>query len=196
MIQFRALLTCLAFAALGACLPVTSKVPVGTTMGFRQDQALLGTWRAQAEKDDKPAYVHILANDDQTMSAVVISPPEDKNGGDWSVYRLQAATLGSNRVLNVQEQFANGKPSEGPLASEHIILLYRASGPGRITLYQMDDKALAAAIRAGEIAGEIEPGESGDVRLTAEAGALDKFMSTPRAAALFSKALVTLTRIP
>lgn len=196
MIRFRALLTCLAFVALGACLPVTSKVPVGTTAGLKLDPALLGTWKAQAEKEDKPAYVHILANDDQTMSAVLISPPEEKNGGDWSVYRLRAATLGSNRILNVQEQFANGKPSEGPLAAEHIVLLYKASGPGRITLYQMDDKAAAAAIRAGEIAGEVEPGENGDVHLTADAAALDKFMSTPRAAALFSKTLVTLTRVP
>jgi hypothetical protein len=58
----------------------------------------------------------------------------------------------------------------------------------------MDDKAMAAAIRAGEIAGEIEPGENGDVRITAGEPALDTFLRTPRATRLFSKVLVTLTR--
>jgi ABC-type molybdate transport system substrate-binding protein len=61
-------------------------------------------------------------------------------------------------------------------------------------LYQMDDKVVADAIRAGEIAGDIEPGDNGDVHITASQPALDAFMKTPRAAKLFSKALVTLTR--
>jgi hypothetical protein len=110
------------------------------------------------------------------------------------VYRLRVATLGANRIINAQESFANGKPSEGALAELNTLLLYHASGPNKIVLYQMDDKAAADAIRAGEIAGDIEPGDNGDVHITASEPALDNFMKTPRAAKLFSKALVTLTR--
>jgi hypothetical protein len=155
---------------------------------------LLGTWRAVASDQDAPAYIHILGNEDGTMTAVVITPADKENPGDWSVYALRAATLGANHLLNAQETIANGRPSSGPLAQEHVLLAYRAMAPGKIGLYRMDDHAAAAAIRAREIQGEVEPGENGDVRIIAPAPALDRFMGTPRAARLFSKLLVTMVR--
>ena len=51
-----------------------------------------------------------------------------------------------------------------------------------------------AAVKANEIAGTVDPGEDGDVHITANAKALDKFLASPRGAALFSKPLVTMTR--
>ncbi|HEY1961916.1 MAG TPA: hypothetical protein VGG69_05830 [Rhizomicrobium sp.] len=185
----------IATLALCACLPVTSKVEVGTTVGFKPDPALLGTWRARDADTDTPVYVHILGKEDGSMTAVLVTPPYKQNLGDWSIYALRAATLGTNHILNAQEQIANGKPSSGPLATQPVLLLYRTSGGGKLTLYQLDDKATAAAIRAGEIAGEIDPGDTGDVRITASAAALDKFFASARAAKLFSKVLVTLTRL-
>ncbi len=192
--RFIPYMAALAALALTACLPVTSKVPVGTSLGFKVDPALLGTWKATGPDGGEPAYVHILGNDDGTMTAVLITPPQKENPGDWSVYRLRVATLGANHVINAQESFANNKPSDGPLAELNTLLLYRSSGPNKIVLYQMDDKATADAIRAGDIAGDIQPGDNGDVHITAGEPALDAFMKTPRAAKLFSKALVTLTR--
>lgn len=181
--------------ALAACLPVTSRVPVGSAVGFKPDPALLGTWKAHDAETDTPVYVHILGNEDGSMTAVLVTPPHLQNLGDWSIYTLRAATLGTNQILNVQEQFANGKPSSGPLATQNILLLYRATGGGTLVLYQMDDKATAAAIRDRAVVGEIDPGEDGDVRITASEPALDKFFASPRAAKLFSKPLVTLTRV-
>lgn len=183
-----------ASALLGACLPVTTRVPAGSTIGFKIDPVLVGTWRGVASDQDIPAYVHILGNDDGTMTAIVVTPAFKENQGDWSVYKLRAATLGVNHILNAQEVSANGKTSEGPLAQEHVLLAYRIQSHDNIGLYHMDDHATAAAIRAGEIAGEIEPGETGDVRITAAEPALDRFLGTPRAARLFNKLLVTLTR--
>lgn len=183
-----------AAALLVACLPVASKVPAGSTIGFKPDPALLGTWRAISSDQDAPAYVHILGGDDGTMTALVVTPPYKDNPGDWSVYKLRAARLGANHILNAQEWIANGKTSEGSLTEQHVLLAYRIEGPGKIELYRMDDQATAAAIRAGEIAGEIEPGENGDIRITAPPSALDRFMATPRAARLFSKLLVRMSR--
>ena len=186
----------IAASALAACLPVTSKVAVGTSVGFKPDPALLGTWKARGDNaDDAPAYVHILGNDDGTMTAVLVTPPHKQNLGEWSTYTLRAATLGANHIVNAQEQIANGKVSSGPLATEHVLLLYRQSGRGTVTLYHMEDKATTAAIRAHDIAGEIEPGQSGDIHVTAGEPALDKFFASPRASKLFSKPLVTLTRV-
>jgi hypothetical protein len=180
---------------LAACLPVTSKVPVGSTVGLKPDPALLGTWKARDANGDEPAYVHFIGNNDGTMTALLVSPPQKENLGEWSAYALRVATLGENHIVNAQEVIANGKPSDGPLAQQQVLLLYRATGRGNITLYVMDDKATAAAIKAGAIAGEIDPGENGDVRITAGEPALDNFMRTPQAAKLFGKALVSLTRI-
>ncbi len=184
-----------AILLVAACLPVTSKVPVGSTAAFRPDPALLGTWKARDPDGDSPAYLHFIGNEDGTMTALLVTPPQNENLGEWSAYAVRVATLGANHIVNAQEVIANGKPSDGPLAQENMLLLYRATGRGTIALYIMDDKAAAAAIKAGAIAGEVDPGENGDVRITAGEPALDNFMRTPQAAKLFSKALVSITRV-
>ena len=183
-----------ASALLGACLPVTTRVPAGSTMGFKVDPVLVGTWRGVASDQDTPAHIQILGNDDGTMTAVVVTPADKGTRGDRSIYRLRAAALGANHILNAREVSLIGKADTGPLTREHVLLAYRVEARGKIGLYRMDDEATAAAIRAGEIAGEIEPGETGDVRITATEPALDRFLGTPRAARLFNKLLVTLTR--
>jgi hypothetical protein len=187
-----ALLTMLGLAA---CLPVSSKTPVGITVGFKPDPALLGTWKARdPDGGGAPAYIHFLGNDDGTMTAILVEPPQKENQGEYSVYRLRVATLGANHIVNAQEVTNNGKPAEGPMTDENVLLLYRSDNKGSVTLYQMDDKAIAALIKAGAIAGEVEPGEEGDVRITADAKSVDAFMRTERASRLFSKPLVTMTK--
>jgi hypothetical protein len=193
----RAFVAAAAALLLTACLPVTTKVPVGTTVGFKPDPMLLGTWRARGTNEKEGASnLTFLANNDGTMTAVLVTPPHDHWGGEWGAYELHAATLGANHYLNAREIIANGKiDHESPLTKRNIVLLYRAAGRGRIEIYQMDDKAAAAAIKAHEIAGDIEPGQDGDVHITADEPALDAFMRSSRAAAMFTKPLITMTRV-
>jgi len=195
MTVIRIGLTLIVAALLAACLPVSSKVPAGTTVGFKPDPVLLGAWKGRGENDDNPTYLHFVGNDDGSMTAIIVSPPRKENPGEWSAYSLRVARLGANHVVNARELSNNGKPAGGPGAEQNMLLMYRAGKGGTLTLYIMDDKAVAAAIKAGEIAGEVEQGQDGDVHITADAAALDAFLKTPRAAALFSKPLVTLTRV-
>jgi hypothetical protein len=74
-------------------------------------------------------------------------------------------------------------------------LLYRSGPHGTVDLYQMDEKLAADAIRAHRIAGQVDPGQDGDVHITADEPALDRFMATPEAAALFIKPMVRMTRV-
>lgn len=179
-----------------ACLPVTSKVPVGTSVGFKPDPRLLGTWLARDKDEDAPSYIHFLGGKDGTMTALVVTPPHGDNLGEWSEYRLRAATLGMNHFINAQEVAVNGdSDKDSSLARENILLLYRMGRHGSIELYLMDEKAAAAAIRAHRIAGQVDPGQNGDVHITADEPALDQFMATPEAAALFIKPMVRMTRV-
>ena len=196
MRRYMLALASLAMLALAACLPVSSKVPVGSTVGFKPDPALLGSWKARDPAGGgSPGYIHFLGNEDGSMTAVLVDPGQPGNAGDYSVYRVRVAALGANHILNVEEVNNNGKASDGPMAEMNMLLLYRLEGKSKLTLYQMDDKAVAALIKSGAIAGDVEPGQDGDVHITADAAALDTFMRTPRAGQLFNKALVTLTRL-
>lgn len=185
-----------AAAFVTGCLPVTSKVPAGSTVGFKPDPELLGTWigHGLGSDDKEPAYLHFLANDDGTMTALIVSDPMKENHGEWSEYRLRAALLGGTHVLSVQEVSNNGTPSHDTLAQQFMLMSYRNDRNGAVTLFIMDDKAAAAAVKANEIAGTVDPGEDGDVHITADAIALDKFLASPRGAALFTKPLVIMTR--
>src|ERR1700760_1846135 len=95
----------LRFAVLGcaalfvaACLPVTTKHPVGTTTGFKQDPSIVGLWKVEPQKgseNDKQEYLAFLnAEEDGAMTAVMIAPGKDT--GDWGAYNLKPTTLGQN----------------------------------------------------------------------------------------------------
>ncbi len=189
------------FAVLGlaalfvaACLPVTTKNPVGSSAGFKPDPALIGLWKGHGEdEDDQDGYFYFLRNEDGSITAILITPGKETD--DWGTFTLQTATLGANHLMNVHEGLKNGQPNDEELAKANIPLLYRVERDGKLTLALLDDEAAAAAVKAGKIQGTIEPGTSGDVRITAEPAAQDAFFATKEGAALFSKKLVTLTRV-
>jgi hypothetical protein len=189
----------LAAAALivAACLPVTTKNPVGTTAGFKQDPALIGVWKAEPDKnnkDDKPGYLAFLnAEESSAMTAVMIAPGKD--AGDWSTYKLKLATLGTNHFINAWGVLNNGRPADEAEAKADIPLLYRFGKDGKLTLYLLDEDATRAAIKTGKIKGEIEPGDTGDVHIIAEPKALDTFFASKEGAALFVKPLIVLDRV-
>src|ERR1700742_1159249 len=114
------------FAVLGmaalfvaACLPVTTRNPVGTSAGFIQDPSIVGVWKVEPQKDDtdnKQGFIAFLnAEDDGAMTAVMVAPGKDT--GDWGSYNLKLATLGQNRFINARTATNNGKPAEGDEAA-------------------------------------------------------------------------------
>jgi len=190
----------LAAAALfvAACLPVTTKNPVGSTVGFKQDPALVGLWKVEPEKDnkdeDKPGYIAFLnAEEDGTMTALMIAPA--KGAGDWGSYRLKPSTLGANHYLNAWPVMNNDHAADPDEAKTDYLLLYRFEKDGRLMLYLLDEDATRAAITAGKIEGQIDPGSMGDVHITAEPKALDAFFAGKKGAALFVKPFAVMDRM-
>jgi len=198
MIAIRILVLCGAALFVAACLPVTTKHPVGSTAGFKPDPALLGLWKGHGDDRDpgepaEDAYFAFLRSGDGAITVILITP--EKDGDDWGTFHVEAATLGANHFMNVHGELKNGKPDDDSLSKENILFLYSLGADGKLTLTLLDEKATAAAIMAGRIAGTVDPGSMGDVHITAEPAALDAFFATKEGAALFSAKFVTLTKL-
>lgn len=192
-----------------ACLPVTSKTPVGTTVGLGADPALIGTWKVipdkrpdkrkdNAQDGNEPGFIHFILAKDGTITALTVSSgtagDAAKSHGEWSVFAATTAQLGQNHILNVHETSENGEASKEEDAN-NIPILYRFGRGGKLTLYLIDEKQAKAAIAAGKIEGTVEAGDYGDVTLTAPADKLDAFFASEDGAALFKEELIALKRV-
>jgi len=176
--------------ALGGCLPVTSKVPVGTTAGLKNDAALYGTWKGKNPDDKKQrdGTFHFMRAKDGGFDVMVVMAEGGSDDG-WTAFTARTATLGANRFLNAVMTYDKNEPVAGGLKNASIPLLYVVKGR-TLTLHLMDEDKTKDAIKAGKIEGTIESGTMGDVILTAGPKDLDAFMARPEAARLFKPMLV------
>jgi len=187
---------CLGLAALllAACLPVTTDHPVGSTVGFKPDPALIGLWKGRGDsKDDKDGYFAFLRNEDGSMTAMLVTFESD--GDQWNVYEADVATLGTNHIMSVRLKSEDGKPANEEDARQIIPIRYDIGKDGKLTLSLLDDKATTAAIKAGRIKGTAREGSEDDCHITADPKELDAFFATKEGAALFSAKLVVLTKV-
>ena len=190
---FRVLIF-LALGVLAGCYPPTTDHPVGTSVGLKQDPLLVGLWHAKGKGDDRGTWFHFIPMLDGTITAIMVQDG-DKPDGDWSVVTMTTALVGANHIMNARMTFADGKADTEDLAHGNIPLLYRVDGRGRIELRLMNEDATKAAIKAGAIAGSVEPGQYGDAKITADPKALDAFMGSKEGAALFTESFMLLSKM-
>lgn len=178
-----------------ACLPVTTEAPLGTTVASGMASPLLGTWKGQAGDDEGgPSYFHILPAADGAATVLAVMPAHGKDTGGWSEFAVRATTLGSYRYLNVRSISSDGKPAGKDEAARNIPVLYKIRH-GTLTLYLIGEKAAKDAIESGRIEGTIEPGDYGDMTLTAAPEKLDAFFASKDGAMLFTEKLATLKKV-
>ncbi len=189
----------LAAAALfvAACLPVSTKNPVGTTAGFKQDASIVGVWKVEPEKDEPDNKLGVLAflnaSDEDAMTAVLLAPA--KGAGDWGSYNLKLATLGENHFMNAWAATNDGRAADKDEAATDVPVLYRLGKDGKLTLWLLDEDKARAVIKSGKLKGEVGQGSMGDVRITAEPAQLDKFFASKEGAALFVKPFAVMDRV-
>lgn len=183
----------LAALSLSACVSV--KEPIGTSTGYVNDPALRGTWLSVPDDGKAPAYVHVLLNDDSTMTVIGVSQGNDKDKASWGELSLTTVRLGSNHYMNVREISEDGKPKDDNTAAAASIPLLYAIHADTLSLYSLDEKKVADAIRAHRIEGTVEKTQFGDtVSITADGPHLDAALIKPDAAALFEP-VMTLKRV-
>ena len=205
----RAALAIACTLLLAGCLPVTSTTSVGTTAGLGADEALIGTWIGRSEdqpgndqKDKSTVYFHFVPakpQDTPAIIAVEVGCSNNKCDKEIDLYELRTAKLGDNKFIDVLKFSDINKGVDADNASDNglnggsVPVLYKFGKHHTLTLYLLDEDKVKAAIQAGKIAGTVEPGDYGDVKITADAAALDAFMATRDAAKLF-KVFVVLKR--
>ncbi len=176
------------------CLPVTTKSPIGATVGSKPDPALYGVWRGAPEKKgDAPAFI-IFVKDADGSTTAILSASSDSKEGDWQEFLVKPVEMGGHTFMSVRETRVNGAVADDELAGEQIPLLYIVKN-NSLKLIMLDEKKTADAIKSGALAGVVEPGEYGDVEITADAPTLDNFFQTPAGVALFSGQPIDMKRV-
>jgi len=177
---------------LTACLPVSSSSQLGTTVSPAPAPLLTGMWKGRLGTASA-AYIAIYPAHDGMRKIVVLAPPTPNDEGGSMVLEARAAMLGGNTYLDAREIDDGRKAPEAKLA--HVPVLYRISGDGFLAIYLIDEKAARMSIEKGAIAGTVEPGEFGDVRITADPVTLDRFFASNAGRALFTRPLGILQRV-
>lgn len=182
-----------AFLTLGLSACVSLPHPIGTSVGFKNDPALAGLWYGKSDKEDNDAgYYHVLLNADDTMTLVgVAAHTASPEKGGWAVLTATTVVLGGNHYINGRELFEDGKPKDDAIVYSGY---YSLSGDV-VTIYALDDRKVAAEVKAHHIAGTVTQGRFGqDVAITASAADVDKWLSSPGAPGLFAP-LFSLRRV-
>jgi len=176
-----------AFAALSLSACVSLKEPVGTSVGFKNDPALEGLWVGHSEHDTSITYVHVLLNDDDTMTAVGVTPRHDKDKAAWGTLEMTTVRLGGNTYLNERETGDDGKPPKED-DSKAVSALYRIDGD-TLTVFMFDSEKVAKDVDAGRIAGVVHRADKDNlvqtVEVTADGPALDAWLARSDAPKLF-----------
>jgi hypothetical protein len=193
--SIRLALLALAALALAACYPPTTKNPVGTTIGLKNDPLLLGSWKSAPQsggKENEFFYFHFLPAKDGTMLAVLV--PHGGSASDLMLVKVTTVRLGAAGILNARlVPGPDSDSSQQPPGS--IPILYRLDGRGRMLLFMLDEDATKKAIHAGKIAGTTGKADTDDAVITADGPALDRFFRSPAGLALFKSPFETLTKM-
>jgi hypothetical protein len=183
--------------ALAACFPPTTKHPVGSTIGLKNDPLILGSWKAAPRSGDKENeffYFHFLAGKHGILAVLV---PNGGAASDLLLVELTTVRLGAVGILNARlvpgPDADTSNSSADPAGT--IPLLYRLDARGRLLLFTLDEDATKDAIRAHKIAGTLGTSGSGDAVITADAPALDKFFRSPAGLALFKNQFQIMTKM-
>ena len=191
MKAIRVTLAALALLALAACYPPTTITPVGTTVGFKNDTALVGLWRSLPDHDNnRTYYFHFLDGKNGEMFAVLV-------GGDISdvaIYKLKVARFGDIGFLNVRAMM-DPKHEAPDQPKGTVPILYRFVANNRLAISTLEEDATKTAIRAHKIAGTDGTGGTDDAVITADGAALDKFFHSRAGLALFKEPFATLTKV-
>lgn len=164
---------------LGGCLPESENPLTPPELAIEAPE-LIGLWRAPIE--DAMLFVHVLRGDGGQLHVVTVAHEAD-GSGDTELYVAHVSETGGRRFVNLL-------PADAAAPQRYVFVGYDVAG-ATLTLHLLSSEALAAAIDAGALAGEVdETGLGLDVRLTGPGEQIAAFLGTADQATLYGQALV------
>jgi hypothetical protein len=125
-------------AAVAGCVP--SKHPLSDAAGSKVDERLLGTWEMDGER-----FLVRRGAAENTLEAL---PAEGGEEGQSTV--LYATELGGRHYISLEDD--ESKPD----ARSYDIVRYELTDSDTLKVYFLDPKAIAKAVQADELAGDVQ----------------------------------------
>ncbi len=190
--RFAALVTA---AFLAGCYP-TIVHPIGSTAPMTADARLLGGWKAQPKhKDNGPMYLFFFEREGGKLEALLAGTPTEGDKGGWMTYEVMGGKLGAHDFLNGRALLDDGHPSKDA-SKEYTPTFYSFDGKDTLHIYTLGTDAIEAAVTKGQIKGEVKKNSFGDdVRITADAKAVDAFFASRDPKVLFTDELGVYHRL-
>lgn len=179
---------CLALI-LSACVP-ESVHPLSDPEQAKVDARLVGLWSARMDGED--AFLHFIPRSDGWTEIVMVSYRNDREAGEWLVFRMFASRIDGRDYMNVRFIAEAGEKS----ASKRFFLArYQLSQDDALTIWSMSEPAVESAIKAG-LKGSVKKGQfDDDIVIEAEAAELAEFLRRGNIEALFGNKIGPFRRI-
>jgi len=169
--------------ALVGCMP-ESKQPLAPASAALPEPRLVGIWHATIEDDE--VYLKVRQRDGNWFDIANFSISKD--GKDTLVYyRGYVTELGGRRFANLQEVGGGSKDA-------YFFATYSLEGADRLDVRFLSETAVAEAIKAGRLKGQVTENSLGnDIKITDNPARLADFLTSTDPATLYDKSL-TFTR--
>lgn len=162
------------------CSSVTSVNPVGEPLAAEQVQLVASIEGVWANED---MTVHVKHVGDGKLRLALVK--WDQESSQFQVAEMDGlfGMLGDRAILNVQDADED-KPAD---EREHMFFAVSGVSDQFVVLYVPDSDAFAAAVEAGDLAGEVKQDDnSKTVRLTGDAAAINAWLTPERLRAVFA----------
>lgn len=128
---------------LAACVPETVH-PLSDPAQAKVDSRLAGPWSARIDNED--VFLHFIPRSDGWTEIVSVSYRNNREAGDWLVFRMFPTRIDSRDYMNVR---FIAEAEERSKSKRFYLARYRLGQDGALTLWSMGGKPAIAAIKGG-----------------------------------------------
>ena len=174
---------------LSACLP-ESIHPLSDPAQAKVDARLVGLWSAR--KDNEDALLHFIPRPDGWTEIVMVSYRNDREAGEWSVFRMFPSRIDGRDYMNVQ---FIAEAAERSKSKRFLLARYHLSQDDALTIWSMSGPSAVFAIKAG-LKGSVRKGQFGDdILIEAKPAELAEYLRRSDIEELFDNSVGPFRRI-
>ncbi len=173
----------------GSCEPPTSLHPLSDPAKAAADPRLVGAWFARLGDGD--AWLHVIGKTGALLDFVLVGDDGDK-GAAVIAFEGFPSEIKGRRYLNLRTRSSGPYDADVKLGELWTFARYDVAKDGGLTIELMNDDLVAAAVKAGALAGV--PTTDGATKLSSDGAALGAWIAAQDPAKLFTK-LGTFKRV-